>query len=499
MLLQFQSDPLGYLQKLICQKQAFEQTQELRLPDGMPDIGNVIGAWGQVLLRSKQWNGNSIGLSAGCMVWILYRPEEGGLPCGLETWIPFQQKFDLPDTQGREGTIHCNFSLNCVDVRSTSARKLFIRVCVDTAAEAMVEQKAPVYRLEDVPEDVQILKKTYPIVLPVEAGEKSFELEDRVDLSGMPAELNKPVYYKAFPKLQEKKVMGDKLIFRGNCRVHMLYLGQDDMLHSWDFEVPMSQYAELEKDYEPDAAAQITIVPTSMELEQDPQGDLQLNLGLVCQYVVRQRHMMPVIEDAYSTQRSVDLIREELPLPVILDQQEQKLTAQQTLQTDTARIVDTDFLSRDQMPYMTDDRAEMDLSGQFQTLGYDQEGNVFANTVQWQQPWSLPAQADTTVCTHQCWEPAGAMASGSLVEMESDGTMHVQTSTNQNMMIVSGLELGPELAKPKEGPSLVLRRAGNDGLWDVAKATGSTMDAIRKANNLEDEPEPGRLLLIPLR
>ena len=30
-----------------------ELTQEVRLPDGMPDVGRVIAAWGQVILRSK--------------------------------------------------------------------------------------------------------------------------------------------------------------------------------------------------------------------------------------------------------------------------------------------------------------------------------------------------------------------------------------------------------------------------------------------------------------
>ncbi len=56
-----------------------EQTQELRLPDGMPDIGKVLCAWGQVILRSKEWRSDSVLVSGGMLMWVLYLPEDGSL------------------------------------------------------------------------------------------------------------------------------------------------------------------------------------------------------------------------------------------------------------------------------------------------------------------------------------------------------------------------------------------------------------------------------------
>ena len=53
--------------------------------------------------------------------------------------------------------------------------------------------------------------------------------------------------------------------------------------------------------------------------------------------------------------------------------------------------------------------------------------------------------------------------------------------------------------RPDPGrPSLILRRAGEGSLWDLAKASGSTVSAIRSANGLEEEPLDDRLLLIPV-
>jgi LysM repeat protein len=38
----------------------------------------------------------------------------------------------------------------------------------------------------------------------------------------------------------------------------------------------------------------------------------------------------------------------------------------------------------------------------------------------------------------------------------------------------------------------------SDSLWNLAKASGSTMAAIRKANQLTQDPQPGQMLLIPV-
>ena len=53
-----------------------EETQEYKLPDTLPDAGRVISAWGQAVLRGKEWRGDHISLSGGGMVWILYAPED---------------------------------------------------------------------------------------------------------------------------------------------------------------------------------------------------------------------------------------------------------------------------------------------------------------------------------------------------------------------------------------------------------------------------------------
>ena len=63
---------IQYLSAPVQEVQDMEQTQELRISDGMPDIGRVLAAWGQALLWGKQWESDAVNLNTGVMAWVLY-------------------------------------------------------------------------------------------------------------------------------------------------------------------------------------------------------------------------------------------------------------------------------------------------------------------------------------------------------------------------------------------------------------------------------------------
>ena len=97
MELQFEKNQWECLQPIVSQVKNEEHTTELRLPESMPDLGRVLGTWGQVLLRGKDWRASSMTVSGGVMAWVLYQPEDGSEPQSVEAWIPFQTRWDFPN------------------------------------------------------------------------------------------------------------------------------------------------------------------------------------------------------------------------------------------------------------------------------------------------------------------------------------------------------------------------------------------------------------------
>ena len=76
MELAFEKSQLQYWQQVISQMKEMELTQEVKLPAEMPDLGHILGAWGQVLIRGKEWRSSGVGISGGVMCWVMYMPEE---------------------------------------------------------------------------------------------------------------------------------------------------------------------------------------------------------------------------------------------------------------------------------------------------------------------------------------------------------------------------------------------------------------------------------------
>lgn len=496
MELQFEKRSLTCLYPALEQVQNQEQTQELRLTDGMPDIGRILGVWGQPILRGKQWLSDSVSTSGGMMVWVLYAPEDGSREQVLESWIPFQMKWGIPEDLP-EGTLRMGCRVRGIDARSVSARKILIRCGVAAQVEGFVPMTAQVSSAPGETDPVQLLKASYPVRLTREAGEKSFTLDEEVTLpEGAGEDL---IYYTIQPKITDKKVLSGKVVFRGTGNLHVLYRGQDGRLRSWDGELPFSQFGELTQ--EPGADAQADLVPcvTSLEVELGQEGILRVMCGLVCQWRITCRELLETVEDAYSLDRTLQLQTQELELPVVLEQRRENLYGEQTVPEQWDTCVDLSFQGEYPRQNRGGDGAQLEGSGVIQALYYGEDGMLQSATARWEGKKSVEADRDTALwLTAQPPEVLSAQpgTGGTTIKMELP--VCLTATARQHFPMVTGLELGQEQPMDPDRPSLILRRAGSDRLWDIAKESGSTVEAIRQANHLETDPEPDQMLLIPV-
>lgn len=498
MQLQFDKSELLHLETLVNRVQEQEQTQEIRLPDGMPDIGKVLGAWGQVLVRSKEWRNGGMGVSGGVMVWVLYAPDEGGTPRCLDTWIPFQMNWDFSD-KGRDGVIHVSPLLKNVDARITSARKIMVRTNVALLGQAMLPASSSVAVTQDVPCDVQILKNNYPVRIPKEAGEKPFAIDETLAMPASCPKIAELIRYSLRPEVTDQKLMADKVVFRGICILHMMYRAEDDGIYSWDFEIPFSQYTELERDYEQDAFPSIMPVVTSIELTRDEDGNLQLKAGLSCQYIIYDGDMITLASDAYSPNRVVLPEIEQLQLPVVLESVKETVNAELNLQEDIARVADVAFYPDHPISAVSDDKSVTLLSGVFQILGYNSENALMSCASKWEMEWELPCDNDSKVEVTVCASGnPQAITGGDAVNLRGGILLDVKTTANQGLNMITGLDIGEQIQLDPNRPSLVLRRCTDEDLWDIAKKCGSTVEAIRKANRLENQPVSNQILIVPI-
>ena len=489
--LNFQNREVSCLSHALREIQNSEQTQEIKLTEGMPDVGRIVSAWGQPILRGKEWGADTLNYTGGMMVWVLYAPEDGSPEQCVEGWIPFQLRWDIPE-ELPEGQIRLRLLPRLVDARSVSPRKILVRAGMAVSAEAFVPTQVPVPELETAPDGVELLRRTYPVRLVKEAGEKSFVLDEE---PAMPDNLPRPeqiIYYCVEPKISDRKVLSEKVVFRGNANLHTLYRGEDGQFHSWDFDLPFSQYAELSGEYGPEAQAEFALCPTSMELELDDGGRLRFKCGVTAQYGISDREQLNVVEDAYSPNRELTIQTQTLELPAILENRRETAYAQGNLPIHTA--ADVRFLPDFPRQKYRENGVELELPGVFQSLSYGEDGSLGAATVRWDGSMNLNADENTLLTA----VPAPASIQTSAGSVKAELPLELTSAAKQQLPVVTGLTLGEERRPDPSRPCLILRRVGSESLWQVAKEAHSTTTAIREANGLQNEPAPGQLLLIPV-
>lgn len=498
MEIQFQRISRSCLDMALCEVKNTEQTLELRLSDGMPDVGRIVSSWGQCVLRSKEWHSDSVAVTGGITVWVLYAPEDGTEPRVVEGWLPFQLKWDLPQ-DCPEGKLRIRMLLRFVDARSVSARKMILRAGAAVMAEAFVPVEEDTWSAGDVPEDVQLLKNQYPVRFYKEAGEKTFQLDEDLTLPGSAPQPEKLIYYSMNPEITESKIVDDKVVFRGNAALHLLYRSEEGQIHHWDFPVPFSQYAQLEQGHSADAKADLAMSVTNLELDLDDEGHLRLKCALAGQYLVDDREILEIIEDAYSPQREVDMDQKEGMLPVVLENRTEAIHPEQTIQAEANLAADIRFLPDFPRQYPGKDGVRMEQPGMFQVLYYGDNGTLHGATARWegQQDISADRNSKLTVVPTAVSEPQVTLGDGSIA-VKTQLPLRITAVTRQTIPMVTGLRL-EEVREPDPGrPSLILYRAGYGNLWQIAKENGSTVEAIEKANNLQEAPEAGKMLLIPV-
>lgn len=498
MELMFPKSEIGYLDRILHEQRSVEQTQEIKLSDGMPDIGRVLACWGMPLIRGKEWRSNRIAVNGGTMVWVLYAPEDGTDPRCVESWIPFQLEWDIRDTD-REGQIRVRPLLRFADARSVSARKLMVRMGVAALAEAFVPMQAHISASDDTEPDIQLLKTVYPLQLQKYAGEKTFLLDEDLPLSAGSPMPDKLICYTLRPEITEQRISGDRVVFKGNANLQILYRCKEGKLHTCAFPMPFSQLGDLPEGMDPDAQADVALCATSMEANLEEDGHLRVKCGLLGQYVAGCRVLMEIVEDAYSVARDVKPKMDMAELPVILETRQENLYGEQVLPQNGQEVVDVQFYPDFPRKRRQGEMLELEVPGQFQVLYYGEDGMLQSSTARWEGNFRLPVGEDTVMDgVAFLKEPATAAFSGGQLVMKANTGLDIQSRANQEIPIVVGLEVGNARQPDPGRPSLILRRVDGEGLWTMAKKTGSTVDAIRKANNLQGDPQQGQMLLIPV-
>ena len=487
-----------YLSAAVSRTILQEQTGEAIVPDSSPDVERILGASGQVLLRSKECRAGSVSLSGGVRVTVLYVPEGEHLPRALELYLPFTARLDDPALEPEDQVITEGL-VRAADARPINSRKVLVRVNLALRVRACRSAEEEIVCGVPEAEGLQARKTVLPLTVPVCAGEKAFSVTDEAELPAGRTAAQVYQWY-AWPELTEARVVGERGVFRGSVNVRALYRSGEDQVEAWNFSAPFSQFADLPGAQEGDELA-VTLAMTGAELELGaaPGNRLLYSFGLTAQCVASARKTVTLIEDLYSTRGPLELQCRALTMENRLDRQLQLQTARQSVPADAARVLDAQVLLDEPQIDRDGDMITVTVPAVVSLVYQDAAGGLQGAAKQTQVKQTLRLAQDCTCRASACLSGETVTAAGPEgMEVRFGVLFELLSYSAQAPEGVWSAEQAED-GEPEPRPSVIVRALEEDEtLWDVAKACRTTVKAIQEANGLTGEDAPaGRLLLIP--
>ena len=353
------------------------------------------------------------------------------------------------------------------DARLINPRKVLVRVdlafCVQVYAPVEDDICSGVLAPEEA--GVQQMSEQCDACTTVCVQEKPFTFSDEISLSGSKPEAEELLKCRAALRCSESKVIGNKLIFKGESQLQMLYRSSAGGLCTAEYELPFSQIMEITGAGEESTLQMLTdVYSTAFQLTAESRT---YTLGRLVEHGEKELTVREILETGMLAQEVSDAY----------------VTIGAITQSRDGRRVTLTAEANVTVLYLTEDGARTSITRQLQAAC----------------PLELPEEASCS-CHCGCTAPVFATPTTGGIEVRFPVGFRYTAMTSRTTAAVSAVHMDEGTPRDHSGqPSIVLRMVGNgERLWDIAKSYGTTAQDIMCANALEEDVAPeGQLLLIP--
>ena len=481
-----------------------EETLEAIVPDACPDILRVCETEGTVFLKNKETSEGRAECAGTVRAVLLYLPDgEEGLR-RMEVSLPFTCGADSGAVDGRCAMVAAP-RLQAIETRLLNPRKVLVKAQLLVQIQVCAPRSDSLCTGVAEPEAVGVeqMCETWETCIVTCVQEKSFPFSDDVSLPGSKPEAEEVLRSRAALRCTESKVIGNKLIFKGEAQLQVLYRTVEGGLCTAEFELPFSQIMEVSGAGE-EAACDVQVVLSSLDCAAEGGGrSIQVSMDLLAQAVVRDTRSVRLLTDLYSTAYDLSAELKPCTLERLLDDGEKEQMVREILETGALAREVLDAWTAVGTVAQTREGERLSLTAEVTvTVLYQTEegGRASASrTFRVACPLDLPQEAACS-CRCSCPAPVFAAPTAGGIEVRFPVRFHYVAREGRKVVSVSAVRLDEEAPRDRsQQPSIVLRMvAPGERLWDIAKCYGTTARDILQANALEEDALPaGQLLLIP--
>ena len=475
---------------------AHEESMETAVPEYCPDVARIVDTTGYILIREKSMNANKASVYGNVKVTMLYTSEEVSGLRSMSVSVPFTCVLEGRSLE--ECTTFCTSErVLLAEARVTTSRKLYIKVL----PEITVTGYRPIKRrlCTGIQEEPTLRKQrqTLEIHTLTAISEKEFAFTgDSLPENGAAPE--DVLLYRMCPAVSSVQRLGNKLMVKGEMWFWVLYRDETQQLRQYDAVLPLSQILDIAELPE---EAEYTLHLEQRECDiRTLRSDSGCGFGLTARIVAcvkcYQHRTLHYINDMYSVHFEASVEREKVTIPQLMPDRELQQEAQLRLELEGADpfVAATNVECSPVEVVAAESGMQLHTTVHMRLLYLDEAGALV----------STERTAEVSVPTDEagglaavCCCRISAQFAGSTCLMRIPVQFALGCTEETAVSGITAVSLSE--SERESGPSLILCRVGTgETLWDVAKRYQSDEGAICSANQLADDADAARyMLLIP--
>lgn len=481
-----------------------EETTEMIVPDACPDILQILDGEGKLLLQRKEAMDGKAELSGCIKVGILYQPDGDMCVCSMEGILPFSTNLDSAAITRSSKLMVCP-QIQKVDVHVLNPRKVLIKVNFTLEVSCYTPQTQSVCSCVEKRERTGICEKVeeHQNHFVMAAQEKMFSYTDTLTLPAGNPDMEELLRFRTDCISQDAKVIGNKLLFKGEARVELMYRSRDGRPCTALFPLPFSQMMEVGEAGE-DCTPELRIIFTNTTCKRaDEEGrSVSVELELMAQGVLSKTQRIALLTDLYSTEGDTVDSRKTHTMSCLMDHGLAPESVRELLECTmpVARVLDVQL--RPLQLTSSKQGTEMTLNADVEAyvLFETEEGDCNCLHRRITVPHLIPISPQWEYrCEFSISRQGSAMPAQSGVEVSFTVEFSWKAMEKRNVQGIERASVEEKQPMTGEIPSVVIRSVRNgECLWDIAKSYRTTEGDISEANQLAtEELYSGQMLLIP--
>lgn len=482
----------------------FYMDHDYNVPDAKPDVRQVILAEGALMLEDIRMVENYVKVAGKLKFKVLYLTEEEETPVsGMEGRIPFEEMVYM------EQEVTGNLSVEPVSVEVTASlihsRKLEIKALSEIAVHTEGYQEEEITTDIDGGEVPLYKKYSEKDLLSVYAAKRDIlRVREETSLDGTKENIETLLWTEVSLRKFDTRLEENGILAEGELLLFCLYSAGDGKTDWMERTLPFSGRIECDG-VEETMYHQIwpELGDVNVEVQMDEDGEMRVlaaEAALEVRFVVYRELHMTVLEDLYSLQQTCVPERKEVKMEKLLMQNHSKckVAEQLSLPEIKDRILQICHSSARIQPesiHITEEGLQIEGVLHVGFLYIKADDQVPFDTWQGMIPFSYLLESNETSedmeydLTQRVEQLSVSLLGSDEIEIRAVLGFHCffkQPETIQNIESAAFEPIRAEELENRPGIVGYIVRTG-DQLWDLAKKYQTTVDCIKRVNDLENE------------